>query len=163
MGREVKRRPPPGGRSGSTYAGQTYLTPSTKSHHPAPYTPRAPPVGVVETPQGVRDGATLSAQEKAAILRRYGALKTTGGRSKSDSVAQIAKDHGVARNYPAKLHKTMMARASTSPKKPTGRPQVYGAEFDDFIQSEVEKARREQKVSSSESIVAAMIHKFGVV
>ena len=35
-------------------------------------------------------------------------------------------------------------------------------EFEEFIQSEVEKARGEQKFSSSESIVAAMIHKFGV-
>jgi len=35
-------------------------------------------------------------------------------------------------------------------------------EFEEFIQSEVEKARGEQKVSSSESIVAAMIHKSGV-
>jgi len=87
-------------------------------------------VGVVETPHGFRHEATLGAHEKAAILRRHGALKASGGRSNIDSIAQIAKDHSVARNFLAELHKTILVRASTSPMKRPGRPEVYDAEFE---------------------------------
>ena len=90
-------QPPLGGRSSSIYAGQMHRIPTTKISYRAPYTPRDAPVIVLETRQGARHEGTVTADERASILRRYTALRQSGGRSKSDSVVKITKEHGVAR------------------------------------------------------------------
>ena len=99
----------------------------------------------------------MTADERALILRRYTALGHSGGRSKSDFVAQISKEHGVARSYPWKLFNKMLTRASTSPRKSPGRPGVYGAAYDTVMKIQVAKARSQRQVSSSKTIVAAMV------
>ena len=42
------------------------------------------------------DSSRTVTAERASILWRYTALRQSGGRSKSDSVVQITKEHGVA-------------------------------------------------------------------
>ncbi len=93
--------------------------------------------------------------DRAGILSRYLDMLKDG----RDSVVNIAKDFGVHRTYPSKLYAKIRSRASTSPKKKTGRPKVYGQQHDAIIEKCVSAARAKQKIASPETIMLAMVKK----
>jgi hypothetical protein len=65
----------------------------------------------------------------------------------------------VYQTYPSKLLAKIRSQASTSPKKKTGRPKVYGQQHDAIIENCVSVARAKQKVASPEIIMLAMVKK----